>query len=105
LPRPEEASEPSWFAFALTIREDVKVDRSDIVAFLEDAKIETRPLFSGNILRQPAYKGICYRRVGDLKNSDIIMRNTFFIGLYPKITEEMVDYIISKFYQMRGLLF
>jgi CDP-6-deoxy-D-xylo-4-hexulose-3-dehydrase len=93
LPRQENKADPSWFSFPLTVREGIQ--RKNIVAFLEKANIETRMLFASNIERQPAYKGIEYRKVSELKNSSLIMKNTFFIGLYPGITEEMIEYILS----------
>lgn len=97
LPKAMPGSDPSWFAFPLTIRSGVKFDRMTITRFLEDNLIQTRPLFSGNILRQPAFKSIDRRVVGDLPNADHIHRNTFFIGVYPAITEEMIDYVTSVF--------
>ncbi len=97
IPEATENSTPSWFGFPLTVREDAGFTRSDIVAFLEGNKIMTRMLFGGNLLRQPAYANIQKRVVGELKNTDIIMNNTFFIGVYPGIDEEKRDYIISIF--------
>jgi len=102
LPKATENSKPSWFSFPLTIRENAPFKRKDIVLWLEKKNIETRFMFAGNILRQPAYKDIKYRKIGDLKNSDLIMNNTFFLGIYPGITEEMMEYIIDslkKFFQ------
>ncbi|MBU1262264.1 lipopolysaccharide biosynthesis protein RfbH [bacterium] len=102
LPRQEDKAEPCWFSFPLTVREGIQ--RKDVVAFLEKANIETRMLFAGNIESQPAYKDLQYRKVGDLKNSSLIMRNTFFIGLYPGITEEIVGYILDTFHKIRKIL-
>ncbi|MDI6752341.1 MAG: lipopolysaccharide biosynthesis protein RfbH [bacterium] len=99
LPRQEDKADPCWFSFPITVREGIK--RKDVVALLEKANIETRMLFAGNIESQPAYKGIEYRKVGQLKNSDLILRNTFFIGLYPAVTEEMIGYILDTFHKMR----
>jgi len=95
LPRQEDKAEPCWFSFPITVRQGIK--RKNVVAFLEKANIETRMLFAGNVENQPAYKGIEYRKAGELKNSCLIMKNTFFIGLYPGITEEMIGYILEKF--------
>jgi CDP-6-deoxy-D-xylo-4-hexulose-3-dehydrase len=97
LPMPTENSDPSWFGFPITIKEDSKVKRYDLVNHLEKNKIMTRMLFGGNITRQPAYEDVEYRIVGELKNTDLIMNNTFFIGVYPGITDEMLEYIINVF--------
>ena len=69
----------------------------DLVRWLEEANIETRLMFGGNILRQPAFRGVKHRVYGSLENSDLIMKNTFFIGVYPGLTDEMVDYVLSRF--------
>jgi len=97
LPRATENSDPSWFGFPITIREDSNIKRYDLVRYLEKNKIMTRMLFGGNLTRQPAYEDVEYRVVGELKNTDLIMNNTFFIGVYPGITDEMIDYIIKIF--------
>ena len=99
LPRQEKKAEPCWFSFPLTVQEGIK--RKDVVAFLEKANIETRMLFAGNVESQPAYKGVEYRKKGELKNSSLILRNTFFIGLYPGITEEMIGYIIDTLRKLK----
>ncbi|WP_373600026.1 lipopolysaccharide biosynthesis protein RfbH [Paraclostridium bifermentans] len=100
LPKETENSQPSWFGFPITIKED-KIDRNELVNFLENNKIGTRLLFAGNIIKQPAFteNDYEYRVVGDLKNTDIIMSNTFWIGLWPGIKDNHIDYIISKFYE------
>jgi CDP-6-deoxy-D-xylo-4-hexulose-3-dehydrase len=97
LPRPTENSDPSWFGFPITIKEDSKIKRYDLVNHLEKNKIMTRMLFGGNITRQPAYEDIEYKTIGELKNTDLIMNNTFFIGVYPGITDEMIEYVINVF--------
>jgi CDP-6-deoxy-D-xylo-4-hexulose-3-dehydrase len=97
LPRWNEKAEPSWFAFPLTIRPGSKFSRRELLVFLEKANIETRLLFAGNILRQPAFKGLDCRVVGNLANSDLVMTNTFFIGVYPGIGDEEFDYVLQKF--------
>jgi CDP-6-deoxy-D-xylo-4-hexulose-3-dehydrase len=97
LPKATENSDPSWFGFPITIREDSNIKRYDLVRYLEKNKIMTRMLFGGNLTRQPAYEEVEYRVVGELKNTDLIMNNTFFIGVYPGITDEMIDYIIKIF--------
>jgi CDP-4-dehydro-6-deoxyglucose reductase, E1 len=97
LPEATENSEPSWFGFPITVKEDAGFTKNDIVEFLEKNKIMTRMLFGGNLTRQPAYQEIEKRVVGDLKNSDIIMNYTFFIGVYPGIDEERMNYMVSVF--------
>lgn len=96
LPRAIKGANPSWFAFLLTIRDNAPFDRFDITTYLEDRMIQTRPLFAGNILKQPAYKNIKCRVVGSLKNSDKIMHDTFFLGVYPGMTDEMIDYMAKN---------
>ncbi len=95
LPRVLPKSEPSWFAFPLTVRPNAAFSRREIVAYLEEHQIETRMLFGGNILRHPAYEAIQYRVSGTLQQTENVLENTFFIGVYPGLTEEMLDYIIK----------
>ncbi|MDD5307561.1 MAG: lipopolysaccharide biosynthesis protein RfbH [Deltaproteobacteria bacterium] len=90
-------SEPSWFAFAITVRSDQGVERDDLTHFLEDRGIETRPLFAGNILCHPAYQAIPRRIVGNLENTDHAMRSTFFVGVYPGLGEAELDYMAAMF--------
>ena len=97
LPLATPKSDPSWFGFLLTVREDAGFNRSDIVEYLEQHKIATRMLFGGNLLRQPAYQNISHRVVGELKNADIIMTNTFWIGVYPGIDDARLEYILQQF--------
>lgn len=84
---------PSWFGFAITLK---KNNRRDLVNFLEKNKIGTRLLFAGNLIRQPLYKGKEYRVVGELKNTDVIMNNTFWVGIYPALDESHMEYIAEK---------
>ena len=95
LPETTPKSEPSWFGFLITIRPGAPVNRYDLVQHIESRRIGTRQLFAGNLLKQPAYQNIPHRVVGDLTNSDIITTNTFWIGVYPGLTDEMIDYMIS----------
>ncbi|MEU5210214.1 lipopolysaccharide biosynthesis protein RfbH [Streptomyces sp. NPDC020742] len=96
LPRPTPDSDPSWFGFVLTVEPDAPFTRRELVAFLEGRKIATRLLFAGNLARQPAYQGQNYRVVGSLTNSDLITEQTFWIGVYPGITDEMTDYMVAS---------
>ena len=93
LPRATPNSVPSWFGFPITLDPELDVDREALLRFLDARKIGTRLMFAGNILRQPAYRNVDVRVVGDLTNTDIVMRRTFWVGVYPGLTAEMLDYI------------
>jgi CDP-6-deoxy-D-xylo-4-hexulose-3-dehydrase len=95
LPRATPNSEPSWFGYPITIREEAGVDRNRLVEFLNEHKIGTRLLFGGNLLRQPYMRGRNYRVVGDLTNADVITRNCFWIGVFPGLAEEHLAYIVE----------
>lgn len=97
LPQWEEKTQPSWFCFPITIKQNSGFSRKDLVSFLEAAKIQTRLIFAGNVLKQPAFRNIKYRIVGDLKNSDIIMNNSFFVGIYPRLGRNEMEYILRQF--------
>ena len=96
LPEETKHSDVSWFAFPITIRENTNIKRNRLQKFLEKNKIQSRVLFAGNILNHPPYKEITYRKNGDLKNTEIVFKNTFFVGVYPALTEENMVYIASK---------
>lgn len=98
LPKATERSDPSWFGFILTIKESAPFLRKEIVNYLEANKIATRLLFSGNITRHPSFEHVNFHVYGDLKNTDLIMKNTFWIGVYPGLTDEMIDYMLAKFH-------
>ncbi len=93
LPHGTPNSDPSWFGFVVTVREGAGFSRNDLTRFLEANRIETRNLFSGNLLRQPAYQDIPHRVIGPLPNTDAIAERTFFIGVYPGIDDVQLDYI------------
>jgi len=95
LPKIPRGSSPSWYSFPLMVRPTAPFKRWEIVEYLEKNNIETRPLFTGNITRQPAYRGIDFKRVGALENSDLATESGFFIGVYPGIDGERMDYMIS----------
>ena len=96
LPEPAENSSPSWFGFLITIKEDAQIKRNDLVKFLDEYKIGTRNLFAGNLIRQPYFKNINYRVINNLDNTDYIMNNSFWVGIYPGISCEMLDYVAAK---------
>jgi CDP-4-dehydro-6-deoxyglucose reductase, E1 len=99
LPRALPKAEPSWFAIPITVRETAGFTKNNLVEFLESKKIETRMLFAGNILKQPGYRDIPHRIAGDLKNTDNIMYNTFFLGVYPGLTPEKREYVVKTIHQ------
>ena len=96
LPRATPDSDPSWFGFALTVTPDAGFTRRGLTDFLEGRRIATRRLFGGNLVRHPAYLDQPHRIVGELTNSDIMTENTFWVGVYPGLTEEMIDYIAES---------
>jgi len=93
LPEATPGANPSWFGFPIGVRENAPFKRQELVHALETKKIGTRLLFAGNLLRQPAYEGCEYRVIGELKNTDFAMNNVFWIGVYPGLTAEMLDYV------------
>jgi CDP-6-deoxy-D-xylo-4-hexulose-3-dehydrase len=97
LPEPEPDSEPSWFGFLITVRPEAEVTRNEVTKYLEDHNIQTRLLFSGNLVKHPCFDQIrgtdSYRISGNLEVTDFIMNNTFWVGVYPGMTNEMIDYM------------
>ncbi len=106
LPQKNPLADPSWFGYIITVKENALFTKPELVQYLEEHKISTRELFGGNLLKQPAYQNITCRVVGDLKNTDYVMHNTFFIGVYPGLTEKHIQYVIEtieNFFREKGI--
>jgi CDP-6-deoxy-D-xylo-4-hexulose-3-dehydrase len=99
LPKATEHSDPSWFGFALTVKPGAPKTRNEIVQSLNERKIGTRLLFGGNLLRQPAFMGTRRRVINNLENTDRIMNDTFWIGVWPGLTIEMLDYMVAEIHE------
>ncbi len=97
LPTWRPQADPSWFAFPITVRDGPAFRRDDLIRWLEGHRIETRFLLAGNILRQPGFAGIQHRTIGDLPNTDLVMRGSFFVGVYPGLDQPRLDYILHQF--------
>lgn len=97
LPEPTEGSSPSWFGFPILVKEDAPFTRNDISNYLEEHKIATRMLFGGNLTKQPAYINTKYRTSGQLHNTNLVMNNLFWIGVYPGILKEQREFIAKTF--------
>ena len=100
LPEATPGSDPSWFGFALAVRPDAPFSRDTVVQHLNDHKIGTRLLFGGNLVRQPAYQNVEYRTVGDLANSDFIMNQVFWLGLYPGLGQLQLDFVLEVLHDL-----
>lgn len=96
LPEATSGSDPSWFGFPITIRQSAKINRVDLLRYLDQNKVGTRLLFAGNLIRQPYMKGRTFRVSGELHNTDTVMIDSFWIGIYPGLTTEMLDYVSRK---------
>lgn len=105
LPEATHDSVPAWFGFPVTLRDDAPCERLDLLKYLEQNRIGTRLLFAGNLTRQPCFHGKNYRQVGDLKNTDTVMNNTFWLGIYPALSETMLDYTAEKLKTFLGIDF
>ena len=105
LPQATENSDPSWFGFPMTLKPEANVSRVDLLTYLDQHKIGTRLLFAGNLTRQPYMIGRNYRVSGDLTNTDRIMHDTFWIGVYPGLTREMLDFAVDKLEAFFGVNF
>ena len=95
LPEPTPGSNPSWFGFLITLKSNAGISRNEIISKLTDVNIGTRLLFAGDIRKQPYFKNVNYRCIGDLPITENILNNTFWIGVTPMITDEMLDFIIG----------
>lgn len=105
LTEPTENSTPSWFGFPITLKETSGVSRVDLTKYLDQQKIGTRLLFAGNLIRQPYFEGLEYRVVGELTNTDITMNQTLWLGIYPGLGQEHLDYIAEKLEEFFGVGF
>ena len=99
-PEPTLNADPSWFGFLITVKENAEITRKQLIAKLTEAKIDTRLLFGGDIRKQPYFKNQKYRVVGDLKNTETILHNAFWIGVTPMINDEMIDYVLGVFHEI-----
>ena len=103
MPAPAENSDPSWFGFLITVKPESGLDRNRITQYLENHNIQTRLLFSGNLIKHPCFDQIrgtnAYRVSGDLTVTDFIMNNSFWIGVYPGMTDKMIDYMAEVILQ------
>ena len=95
LPEATPSSDPAWFGFPILLRPDAPFARKELIDYLDEKKIGTRLLFGGNLTRQPAYRDVQYRKIGSLTNSDLVMNQLFWIGVYPGLTQPMLDYMIE----------
>ncbi len=103
LPKATESSDPSWFGFLITLRDNAPKSRGELLNYLDQCGVGTRLLFAGNLTRQPYMKGRTYRVSGDLVNTDVVMNNTFWIGVQPSLSEEMLDYSASRIEAFLGV--
>ena len=105
LPEATANSDPSWFGFLMTIRPEADISRMDLINYLDQNKIGTRLLFAGNLTRQPYMLGRNFRISGDLTNTDLVLNNSFWVGIYPGLSEEMLSFIADKIEAFFGLGF
>jgi CDP-6-deoxy-D-xylo-4-hexulose-3-dehydrase len=97
LPEATPGADPSWFGFPITVRSSAPFGRRELILHLEEKGVATRLLFGGNLTRQPAYREVPIRLAGDLRNTDTVMNRTFWVGVYPGITDDIIGYVLSVF--------
>ena len=106
LPEAAENSEPSWFGFLISVKPESGLKRNDVTKYIEDHNVQTRLLFSGNLIKHPCFDPIrgtdAYRVSGNLKVTDFVMNNTFWVGVYPGMTDGMVDYMAKTILEAVG---
>jgi CDP-6-deoxy-D-xylo-4-hexulose-3-dehydrase len=105
LPEATKNADPSWFGFPITLKENAPVSRVELLQYLDENKVGTRLLFAGNLTRQPYMIGRNYRVSGELTNTDVVMNGTFWIGVQPALSEEMLDYTVTKIENYLGVNF
>lgn len=105
LPEATDNSDPSWFGFPITLRDQTTVNRVDLLQYLDQSKVGTRLLFAGNLTHQPYMIGKRYRISGNLTNTDRIMNDTFWVGIYPDLAEIQLDYVAGKIETFFGINF
>lgn len=98
-------STPSWFGFPITLKQNIDTNRNDLIKYLDQNKIGTRLLFAGNLIRQPYFQNLPYRVIGELSNTDITMNQTFWLGIYPGLSQEHLDYVADKLETFFGVNF
>lgn len=97
LPEASEHSNPSWFGYLITLREDASISRNELIHELTQRKIDTRLFFAGDLRKQPYFKHLSYREIGKLSTTEMVLRQTFWIGVGPLLTNEMIDYVGRSF--------
>lgn len=105
LPKAAPESDPSWFGFPLTLKQEAEVTRVDLLNYLNENKIDTRLLFAGNLTRQPYMQGRNFRVSGDLRCTDVVMNDTFWLGVFPGLNENHLDFVADKLEEFFGLGF
>jgi CDP-6-deoxy-D-xylo-4-hexulose-3-dehydrase len=105
LPKASEHSDPSWFGFPITLKENAPITRLDLLTYLDQNKVGTRLLFAGNLTCQPSMAEAQYRVSGDLRNTDVVMNQTFWIGVQPALTREMLGFAADKIEEYLGVNF
>lgn len=105
LPKATNGSEPSWFGFPITLRDNAPITRGDLLQYLDQSRVGTRLLFAGNLTRQPYMRDRNFRVSGELTNTDVVMHKTFWVGLQPSLTEEMLEYSVDRIEAFLGINF